>query len=162
MFKQLFELARKAGPLQLAVSADGEGDRMTVVVIPRGGAAKDEPALSTPLSLTATAEEFEAGFVQALTGYSVRRMSLEEQVAATNEVLAAAKEASVKKGAAAASKAGARTVPKAQAKPDTASGDEDDPGLDNDVGEGTDEAAGAAVASTPETAAGASSPNLFG
>lgn len=98
MFKELFELVRACGPLTMAVSADAPRGTMTVVVIPKPADAKDEPALATPLSLTATPEEFDAEFTTVLAGYRTQRLSLAEQVAATNEVLAAAREASVQKG----------------------------------------------------------------
>ena len=62
MFKELFELVRASGPLTMAVSADAPRGTMTVVVIPKPADAKDEPALATPLSLTATPEEFDAEF----------------------------------------------------------------------------------------------------
>jgi PRTRC genetic system protein E len=94
MFKELFELVRASGPLTMAVSADAPRGTMTVVVIPKPADAKDEPALATPLSLTATPEEFDAEFTTVLAGYRTQRLSLAEQVAATNEVLAAAREAS--------------------------------------------------------------------
>ena len=114
MFKELFELARASGPLTIAVSADTPPGQMTVVVIPKSGDAKDEPALATPLSLTATPEEFDADFTSVLTSYQGQRQSLAEQVAATNEVLAAAREASVQKGSKAATKALAKPTPTAR------------------------------------------------
>jgi PRTRC genetic system protein E len=159
MFKQLYDLAQKAGPIQMTLAAGGEDGRMTVVVTPKGGAAKDEPALATPLSLTATPEEFDEGFVQVLTSYSETRLSLAEQVAATNEVLAAAREASVKKGTGAVQKAGAKSTTKTP--PATASeGRDGDP--DDDTGgeeEGTTVTASSAAAQLPVAA---SAPNLFG
>ena len=112
MFKELFELVRASGPLTMAVSADAPRGTMTVVVIPKPADAKDEPALATPLSLTATPEEFDAEFTTVLAGYRTQRLSLAEQVAATNEVLAAAREASVQKGSKAATTATARTPAK--------------------------------------------------
>ena len=82
MFKELFELVRASGPLTMAVSADTPRGTMTVVVIPKPADAKDEPALATPLSLTATPEEFDAEFTTVLAGYRTQRLSLAEQVAA--------------------------------------------------------------------------------
>jgi PRTRC genetic system protein E len=158
MFKQLYDLARKAGPLQMTLAAGGEDGRMTVVVTPKGGAAMDEPALAMPLSLTATPEEFDEGFVQVLTSYSEKLLSLAEQVAATNEVLAAAREASAKKGAGAVQKAGAKSTTKTA--PATAGeGGDGDP--DDDAGgeEGTTATASSAAAQVPVTA---NTPNLFG
>ena len=99
MFKELFPLAAQ-GAFSLLLSADEASGLMTVVVVPKhseGG--KDVPALAMPLKLTAVPDELDAGFVQALLSYSTHRASLDEQVAATNEVIEAAKAAAVKKGA---------------------------------------------------------------
>ena len=117
MFKELFELVRASGPLTMAVSADAPRGTMTVVISPKPADAKDEPALAAPLSLTATPEEFDAEFTTVLAGYRTQRLSLAEQVAATNEVLAAAREASVQKGSKAATTAMARTPVKHVAAP---------------------------------------------
>jgi PRTRC genetic system protein E len=106
MFKELFPLAAQ-GAFSLLLSADEASGLMTVVVVPKhseGG--KDVPALAMPLKLTAVPDELDAGFVQAVLSYSTHRASLDEQVAATNEVIEAAKAAAVKKGADAVTKAG--------------------------------------------------------
>lgn len=145
MFKELFELARASGPLTMAVSADTPPGQMTVVVIPRSGDAKDEPALATPLSLTATPEELDAEFTTVLASYQCQRQSLAEQLAATNEVLAAAREASVHKGSKAATKALAKPRGSVAAGDSTA-GDEPD---DDDGGD---------AAQTPSTNAGSVMP----
>ncbi|MCE4369728.1 PRTRC system protein E [Xanthomonas hortorum] len=105
MFEELFALASHA-TLTLIVSADTNGGKMTVSVIPKPKDDNGEAALRQPLSLTATPQEFDAGFLEALRGYREVRASLAEQAAATQEVLEAAKSASVKKASEAASKAG--------------------------------------------------------
>ncbi len=115
MFEELHALAISA-TLTMIVSADEKTGRMTVHVIPKPKKDVDEPALTKALSLTATPQELDAGFVQALRGYREVRHSLAEQVEATKEVLEAAKLASVKKAGDAASKAAkpaasARTTP---------------------------------------------------
>lgn len=104
MFEELHALATGA-TLTMIVSADDKTGRMTVHVIPKPKKDVDEPALSKALSLTATPQEFDAGFVEALRGYREVRHSLAEQAEATKEVLEAAKQASVKKAGDAASKA---------------------------------------------------------
>jgi len=160
MFKELFELARASGPLTMAVSADTSPGRMTVVVMPKSGGAKDEPALATPLSLTATPEELDAEFTTVLASYRGQRQSLAEQVAATNEVLAAAREASVQKGSKAATKALAKPNPPATATASTA-GDEADGDDDDDAPQTPSDRPGSA---TPLTSAPAKAgaPDLFG
>lgn len=96
MFEELFALASGAN-LTLTISADAKTGRMTINVVPRPHQDFDEPALTKALSLTATPQEFDAGFVAALMGYREVRRSLTDQLEATKEVLEAAKAASVKK-----------------------------------------------------------------
>lgn len=165
MFKELFELVRASGPLTMAVSADAPRGTMTVVVIPKPADAKDEPALAIPLSLTATPKEFDAEFTTVLAGYRTQRLSLAEQAAATNEVLAAAREASVQKGSKAATTAMARTPVKHVAAPvaaPRAAAAGDDP--DEDGGDATQvPATGADVVTAARgEPARAGAPDLFG
>lgn len=103
MFQELFALTAGAS-LTLTISADHKAGRMTVNVIPRPNKDADEPALTKALSLTATPQEFDDGFVAALQDYREVRQSLADQVEATKEVLEAAKAASVKKAAEASTK----------------------------------------------------------
>lgn len=165
MFKELFELVRASGPLTMAVSADAPRGTMTVVVIPKPADAKDEPALATPLSLTATPEEFDAEFTTVLAGYRTQRLSLAEQVAATNEVLAAAREASVQKGSKAATTATARTPAKhvaaTVAAPGAAAAGEDPADDDSDAAQAPVTGAGAVINASGEPAR-AAAPDLFG
>jgi PRTRC genetic system protein E len=124
MFEELFALANNA-TLTLIVSADAASGRMTVSVIPKPKEDNGEAALRQPLSLTATPQEFDAGFLAALRDYREVRASLADQAAATKEVLEAAKSASVKKAGEAASKASKpATTP---AKPASAMQTEDAP-----------------------------------
>lgn len=104
MFEELFALASDA-TLTLIVSADAASGRMTVSVIPKPKDDSGEAALRQPLSLTATPQAFDAGFLAALRDYREVRASLADQAAATQEVLEAAKSASVKKASEATSKA---------------------------------------------------------
>lgn len=117
MFEELFALATGAS-LTLTISADPKAGRMTINVIPRPNKDADEPALTKALSLTATPQEFDDGFVAGLQGYREVRQSLVDQVEATKEVLEPAKLASVKKAADASTKARAdKPSPPAPAKP---------------------------------------------
>ncbi|MBT9595963.1 MAG: PRTRC system protein E [Vitreoscilla sp.] len=119
MFEELHALATGA-TLTMIVSADEKTGRMTVHVIPKPKKDVDEPALTKALSLTATPQEFDAGFVEALRGYREVRHSLAEQAEATKEVLEAAKQASVKKAGDAASKASKPAAPASSAPGATA------------------------------------------
>lgn len=113
MFEELFALARGA-TLTMTVSADEKTGRLTVNVIPKPRTNAGEPALAQPLSLTATPQEFDDGFIEALQGYREVRQSLTQQAEATKEVIEAAKAASVKKASDAAVKA---AEPQPAAKP---------------------------------------------
>jgi PRTRC genetic system protein E len=161
MFKELFPLAAQ-GAFSLLLSADEASGLMTVVVVPKhseGG--KDVPALAMPLKLTAVPDELDAGFVQALLSYSTHRASLDEQVAATNEVIEAAKAAAVKKGADAVTKAGLKPAQRGTA-PKAAAGDDD--ADDDHGGDDSDDAPAAPAAVLPASAssAGPGVPDLFG
>ncbi|MCL4182086.1 MAG: PRTRC system protein E [Burkholderiaceae bacterium] len=106
MFEELYALAVGAA-LTMTVSADEKSGRLTINVIPKPRKDAGEPALAQPLSLTATPQEFDAGFIDALRSYREVRRTLEQQAEATKEVIEAAKAASVKKASEATAKAGA-------------------------------------------------------
>lgn len=140
MFEELFALAAGAS-LTLTISADPKTGRMTINVIPRPNKDADEPALTKALSLSATPQEFDEGFVAALRGYREARQSLADQVEATREVLEAAKAASVKKAADASVKARADKPPTASPKPAVApTSGAGDAGGDDDEDAGRDQA----------------------
>lgn len=150
MFQALYELCQTA-TLALTISAHEDG-RMTVNVVPKPKQDAGEAALAAPLSLTATPEEFDEGFVMALRGYAAKRASLLEQAEATNEVLEAAKRASQDKAAEAARKASKPAAPPAKpARTDDAAAGGD---------EGSRTAPGTAQPATED--AGSGEPNLFG
>lgn len=157
-FTQLHALAKRAGgTVTLTIAPAPDADQMTVVLTPKGG-DKAEPALATPLVLTATPQEFDDGFLGALAQYDTGHRSLMDQVAATNEVLAAAKEAQVKKGASATAKATGKPTP----KPPRAPADDDD---SEGGGEGGDDAPSGGdepAAPAQSAATGGAAPNLFG
>ena len=90
MFEELFALACSA-TLTMTVSADEKSGRLTVNVIPKPRQDAGEAALTQPLSLTATPQEFDAGFIEALRGYREVRQSLAQQAEATKEVIEAAR-----------------------------------------------------------------------
>lgn len=106
MFEELFALACDA-TLAMTVSADEKAGLLTLNVIPRPKQDAGDAALTRPLSLTATPQEFDAGFIEALRGYRDVRRSLAQQAEATKEVIEAARTASVKKASEATAKAAA-------------------------------------------------------
>jgi PRTRC genetic system protein E len=155
MFEELHALASSA-TLTMIVSADDKSGRMTVHVIPKPKKDVDEPALTKALSLTATPQEFDAGFVEALRGYREVRHSLAEQAEATKEVLEAAKLASVKRAGDAASKAARPATSKPGNQPtETTARPASTPAAD-------DETEDEGVAAAAPAAGGSASLDLFG
>ena len=141
MFAELYALATTA-TLTMVVSADEKSGRLTINVLPKPKKDVGEPALTKDLTLTATPEEFDAGFLDVLRGYREKRESLMEQAEATNEVLDAAKSASAKKATEAMTKASKPArVPKSASAPAA-----EEAVADEDIGVAkSDENAGVAV-----------------
>jgi PRTRC genetic system protein E len=138
IFQELYALASTA-TLTMIISADDKAGRMTISVLPKPRKECGEVALTKDLTLTATPAEFDAEFVQALRGYQASRLSLSEQVEATNEVLAAAKAALAKKATEAVAKASKPTTThkaSVPAKPHKETDDED--GGEGDNNDDTD------------------------
>ena len=96
MFEELFALARSA-TLTMTLSADAASGQMTINVVPRPRQDAPDPVLAQALSLTATPQEFDAGFVAALRNYRTVRQSLAEQAEATQAVIEAARAAAAQK-----------------------------------------------------------------
>lgn len=88
MFTELYPLAATTR-LAMLISADTERHVMTISVMPRP-TQEATTRTATDLTLTATPEDFDAGFIEALTGYRVKLMPLLEQAAATGRVIDAA------------------------------------------------------------------------
>ncbi|GAO20224.1 PRTRC system protein E [Alicycliphilus sp. B1] len=149
MFEELFALACST-TLTMTVSADEKSGRLTVNVIPKAKPDAAEPALAQPLSLTASPQEFDTGFIDALRGFREVRQSLAQQAEATKEVIEAAKAASVKKASDATTKAAA---PKSTASEPTSTvaatpspaPQDDDEGADGADGQPQGATAGAAT-----------------
>lgn len=144
LFQELYALATGA-TLTMIVSADEKTGALTISVLPKPKKDTGEAALTRDLTLTASPEEFDAGFVEALRGYREVRQSLAEQAAATCEVLAAAKSLSTKAATEAITKGNKahapRSVPAAPVARDAddASGDEDGDSEAEDAAEHTED-----------------------
>lgn len=160
MFEELFALACSA-TLAMTVSADEKSGRLTVNVIPKPRQDAGEPALAQPLSLTATPQEFDAGFIEALRGYREVRQSLAQQAEATKEVIEAAKAASVKKASDATAMAGASKSAPAKPAPAASSAASASGGGADDVDDDAEQGAVAGAATTTATSGGESF-DLFG
>jgi PRTRC genetic system protein E len=142
MFTELYALATTA-TLTMVVSADEKSGRLTISVLPKPKKDVGEPALTKDLTLAATPEEFDAGFVEVVRGYREKRESLMEQAEATNEVLDAAKSVSAKKATEAMTKASKPAQVTKSASAPVAKEAAADEGTG---GEPADESAGVAVA----------------
>jgi PRTRC genetic system protein E len=68
MFKELFELIPDKGGIRFALTRTGP-DTMAVVLVPEFPAPKGEPPKLTPLSVSGSVDELEAGFVEAVLAY---------------------------------------------------------------------------------------------
>lgn len=92
MFKALEAFRGQLEALHVTVSF-GSGGMQSVTVSPKVSpeAAQKSPQLAQPFGFTATAEDLEAGFVQALAEVSVARRTLAEQAATQAKALASAK-----------------------------------------------------------------------
>lgn len=107
MFKQLQALLKNGGSINMLIAGNKDGT-LSVTVLPKPSKTSDETAaLSTPLSLTATADELDAEFVTLLSNYVGSHQSLAEQIENTNAILEAAKKESQKKATTSISKASA-------------------------------------------------------
>ena len=159
MFQQLFDMSAET-PLTVVLNGDKATGLLTVVVMPRP-ANNGEPALATPLSLTATPADFEAGFAEAVAAYRKEHRSLAEQAEATAELLRAARDASAKKGSTATARASGKPVRPLPAPAAGASDDNDDDRSESDGGGGSDTAEAApAPAAAPAVATATN--DLFG
>ncbi len=116
MFRELYALATNA-TLTMIVSADEQTGKLTISVLPKPKKDLGELALTKDLTLTASPEDFDAGFLGALQGYRETRASLTAQAEATREVLAAAKSASAKKANEATAKVAKPTAEKSAPSP---------------------------------------------
>lgn len=149
MWKALFDVA-KTTALVMTITADEKAGLLNVTVTPRPTAKDAPPALSQPLSLKATPEELDAGFVETLTTYGTAYASLKETVEAAVAVMNEAKKALVSKVAAKAAKAApARQVASASAASTAEVADQDEEGDDADDDEASTNAGTEAASTTP-------------
>lgn len=136
LFCELYAMAKTCS-LSMLITADASTGKLTVNVLPKpksstgANADAQEAALTQPLCLTATPEEFDQDFLAALRNYRECHHSLSQQAAATCDLLKAAKDASAKKAAAAVTKVqrpagkGASTASSASGHASHGSADED-------------------------------------
>lgn len=97
MFKALEAFRGQVDSIHLTV-AFASGSMLAVTVAPKitDEAAKKNPGLAQPFCFTASAEDLEAGFVQALAEVSMVRKGLADQAAAQAAALGSAKTALTK------------------------------------------------------------------
>jgi len=78
VFQQLIPLLNNA---TLVLTISGSAEALTLNVIPQPIDAKADGGLKTPLSITGTAAELDAGFADALTSYTASYLSMAESIA---------------------------------------------------------------------------------
>ena len=164
MFKELFQMALGA-TLSLTISADEKRGQLTINVIPKPKNDAGEAALSEPVTLTATPEEFDAEFIGILGRYRGARASLSEQAQVTLELLDAAKAASAKKGTTAVARASGKTAqPAKRAAPVERAGADADDETDTDSADqdGGDQAGEGAASTVAGPTSADTEPQLFG
>ena len=160
MFKTLLALAQQT-PLALLVSAVGPELRIIVTPCPKDQAAITklaEQGLMIPLSLQGTPAELETGFANAISEYRESRASLDQQVADTTAVLAAAQKTAGVQGTKALQKSAIKTVAPAKAPTPRAiasvanagQGDDCDDATGNGEDTDDDTVAAVVVEKTPE------------
>jgi len=141
-----------AGSQSLTLMLVPEDGKIRLTLMPKAKNTS-EGALNTPLSLVGTAEELDAGWVNAIQKFTGSYQSLEEQVESTTSILDAATKAQQEK-ANAKLKSSSKVVPGGKK---TSSGDDDD---DLGCGAGCSVPSPSAVA-PDTTAAAVSTDNLF-
>ncbi|MHB1678660.1 MAG: PRTRC system protein E [Sulfuriferula sp.] len=147
MFAELKPLLDNCSSVTIVLAA-GSDDTLSVTVIPK---AKDSQnaVLSTPLALTGTMAELDAGFAGLVTGFAATRTSLTEQLEATQTILEAAKQESAKSAVTGKKKPSSKSSP-TPSSCCTGDDDDDDGGNDDDdVNAASPEAPAASVPATP-------------
>lgn len=158
MFTQLSALVKDCASVNLIIAMNKNGT-LSVTVLPKPKATgEDVAALSTPLSLTATAAELDEGFVGILAEYVATHQSLSEQIENTKAILEAAKTESQKKAATAISNAGKPAATKPSVSKATVA--EDDP-EDEDGGDDTGTTGTETTTQTNTTEATATADSLW-
>jgi len=131
MFKQLASLLANNTAVTLILT--GSAEKMTVTVIPKASkTVQGQDALSTPLVLTGSADELDAGFADLVTGFSDKRKSLAEQFEATAAVLEAAKKSSAESAAKGIAKTAKAATGTSKATPPASGDDDEDESLGGD------------------------------
>ncbi|MHB0991691.1 MAG: PRTRC system protein E [Burkholderiales bacterium] len=139
MFAELKPLLDNCFSVTIVLAA-GSDDTLSVTVIPK---AKDgqNAVLSTPLALTGTLAELDAEFAGLVTGFAAKRITLAQQLEATETILEAAKQEAAKSAVSG----------KKKALPKLSSGvTDDDGGNDDDDDQGVG-CCGSPEASVPAT-----------
>ena len=134
MFTALQTLLATVAGLSISIVANKD-DTITVTVIPKAKKEGGDAALNTPLQLTGTAAELDAEFVGIVANYSNKRMSLSEQLEATESILEAAKKEASTKATKAIKKGSGATAPATSAtstETSSASDDGDEEPADSD------------------------------
>lgn len=146
MFQSIEALVRTTSKLVLSLSMDG--DRMVVVLMPKGDSK--EAVLRQPLILTATAAELDEGFVASVQSYTSAHKSLDEQVAVTTAILQEAEKSQAGKAQKALSKKSPPALPAPASDNDddeeSDSAETSKPGAEGSMPQAADKSAGTDLA----------------
>jgi len=119
MFQALQPLLSTVASLTISMVENADGT-ITLTVIPIG--VKKGGNLDSQMSVTATAAELDEGFAAHLAGYTSKRQSLADQLAATEAILEAQQQAATEK----AKKSIAKPAKNASASTTGSSGEPED------------------------------------
>jgi PRTRC genetic system protein E len=120
VFQQLTPLLNNA---TLVLTISGSAEALTLNVIPQPIDAKADGGLKTPLNITGTAAELDAGFADALTSYTASYLSMAESIANAQAQMAEAEKEIKSANATKQAQASKARQVAAKAKPAPVAGD---------------------------------------
>lgn len=158
MFVHLKALLAQCQSLRILMSS--EGDQFTVVVVPESK-EKGVVALAMPFSLTGTAEEIDAVFLEKLEEFTTARKGLVDQNETTKTILEAARVESAAKAVKGPSKPAGTNASKQKSDSAPSLGNENDGEDDNDDSPNGSDAGSEASAPVSSEPAAPATANLF-
>jgi len=146
LFKSLTPLLAGVASLSLILTAGKNGDiHVAVIPVPKED-GHDDAALKEPLTLTASPDELDEKFVEAMAKFTGARSGLEEQLDVTLSVIGAATKAAATKANTAVRKGAAKAAAPAVKVSPALCGNNDD---DNEGGDGADTPTSATASAAP-------------
>lgn len=125
MFTALAGIIGENEVMTVKVIGGPQGGKMKVLVMPELGKGGN-PVLAQPLSLAASPQDLDSGFVGALLEFGASRAGLAEQVATTATIMEAHKKTEAGKASKAMQSKGSAAAPKAAPTGDNAEDSDDE------------------------------------